>query len=110
MHSVLLLQSLSSLFGKGSLELTPAALSLLYQGGILLVILLLLLSFLRNPKNVTSPVVGNLKDLPKEVRRKLGVTSANWSLTIWRWVFIALALMVFGFHAYWTIFADEYNE
>jgi len=90
--------------------MTPAALSLFYQCGIACVVLVLFLSFLRNPKSDSSPIVGNLKDLPKEVRKKLGVTSTNRSLSIWRWVFIALALSVFGFHVYWTMFAEDYND
>jgi penicillin-binding protein 2 len=107
---VLLFQNLTWLFGKGALELTPAFLSILYQCGIAFVIFVLALSFLRNPKNDSSPIVGNLKDLPKEVKKKLGVTSTNRSLSIWRWVFVALALSVFGFHVYWTMFAEDYNE
>ncbi len=107
---VFLLQNLTWLFGKGALELTPAALSLLYQCGITFVILLLFLSFIRNPKNTLSPIIGNLKDLPKEVKKKLGVTSTNRSLSIWRWVFVALAFSIFGFHVYWTMFAEDYNE
>lgn len=90
--------------------MTPAALSLIYQCGIVFVIFLLFLSFIRNPKSDSSPVMGNLKDLPKEVRKKLGVTSTNRSLFIWRWVFIVLAFSVFGFHVYWTMFAEDYNE
>ena len=107
---VLLLQNLTWLFGRGSLELTPAAFSLLYQCGIAFIIFILFLSFIRNPRKDTSPIVGNLKDLPKEVRKKLGLFSANRSLFVWWGVFLALAILVFGFHIYWTMFAEEYNE
>ncbi len=90
--------------------MTPAGLSLLYQCGIAFIILVLFLSFIRNPKSDSSPVAGNLKDLPKEVRKKLGFTSTNRSLGLWRGVFIGLALAVFGFHVYWTAFAEDYND
>jgi penicillin-binding protein 2 len=110
MQPLLLLQNLSWIFGKGALEMTPAGLSLIYQCGVACVILVLFLSFIRNPKNDSSFLVGNLKDLPKEVWKKLGVTSTNRSLSVWRWVFIVLALSVFGFHVYWTMFAEDYND
>jgi penicillin-binding protein A len=108
---VLLFQNfLTWLFGKGSLELTPAALSIFYQCGIAFIIVILALTFIRNPKSNASPIVGNFKDLPKEVRKKLGFFSANRSLFVWWMVFLTLASLVFGFHVYWTKFAEDYNE
>jgi cell division protein FtsI/penicillin-binding protein 2 len=71
-----------------------------------LLILLLLLSFLRNWR----PKFAFERDLPKEVRRRLGKTIADRSLRIWQTVFVLLALFVYGLHVYWTAYADEANE
>jgi len=35
---------------------------------------------------------------------------ANRSLRIWQFVFVFLAFFVYGFHVYWTYYADESNE
>lgn len=95
-----------NLFGGQVLERTPAGLSLIYLLGIMALLILLGLSFIRNLR----PKFAFERDLPKEVKRRLGVTAANRSLRIWQFVFIALALFVYGFHVYWTAFADENNE
>lgn len=100
----------SRLLGGIALEATPAALSLIYQCGIVFVILLLALSFLRNRPHKYSSIIGHLENLPAEVKNKLGLTSTNRSLSLWRVVFVLLAFSVFGFHVYWTFYADEYNE
>lgn len=49
-------------------------------------------------------------DLPEEVRQRLGVTSTNRGLQVVRFVFVLLALTVFGFHVYWARYAEERNE
>jgi penicillin-binding protein A len=94
------------LFGGQVLERTPAGLSVIYLIGLAVLILILLLSFIRNLR----PRFFFDHDLPKEVRRKIGVMITNRSLRIWQFVFIFLAFFVFGFHVYWTYFADESNE
>jgi Cell division protein FtsI/penicillin-binding protein 2 len=93
-------------FGGQVLERTPAGLSIVYLGGVAFLILILLFSLLRNLR----PKFAFEQDLPKEVRRKIGVVVTNRSLRIWQFVFICLAFFVFGFHVYWTYFADESNE
>ncbi len=50
------------------------------------------------------------KDLPTEVRQRLGVTSTNRGLYWLRWLFVLLALTVFGFHVYWAQYAAERND
>jgi len=96
-----------NLFGGQVLERTPAGLSIVYLIGIAVLIVFLLLSFLSNfrrPKFVFE------ENLPKEVKSKLTTTLANRSLRLWQFVFIFLAFFVYGFHVYWTYFADENNE
>ncbi len=95
-----------NLFGQQILERTPAGLSLIYMGGIALLLLLLLLSFIRNLR----PKFAFEEGLPKEVRRKLSLTQTNRSLRVWQFIFITLALTVFGFHFYWTVLAEKDNE
>ncbi|MBA4184189.1 MAG: hypothetical protein H0X49_09275, partial [Acidobacteria bacterium] len=81
--------------------------SIVYLIGIAVLIVFLLLSFFSNfrrPKFVFE------ENLPKEVKSKLTTTLANRSLRVWQFVFIFLAFFVYGFHVYWTYFADENNE
>lgn len=94
------------LFGGQVLERTPAGLSLVYLVGIVVLIVFLILSLLTNWR--TTYVFE--QELPKEVLRKTGRVIANRSLHVWRVVFILLAFFVFGFHVYWTLYAEEYNE
>lgn len=96
-----------NLFGGQVLERTPAGLSIVYLIGVAVLVLLLLLSFLSNFRR---PKFSFEENLPKEVKRKLTTTLANRSLRIWQFVFIFLAIFVYGFHVYWTYFADESNE
>jgi penicillin-binding protein 2 len=95
-----------NLFGQQVLERTPAGLSLIYMIGVGLLLVLLLLSFIRNLR----PKFAFEEGLPKEVRKKLSLTQTNRSLRIWQFVFVTLALTVFGFHVYWTVFAGNDNE
>lgn len=95
-----------NLFGQQVLERTPAGLSLIYMVGVGLLLFLLLLSFIRNLR----PKFAFEEGLPKEVRKKLSLTMTNGSLRIWQVVFITLALTIFGFHVYWTVFAGKDNE
>lgn len=95
-----------ALFGGQVLERTPAGLSLIYLIGIALLLILLLLSFIRNVR----PKFAFERDLPREVKRKLSSTMTNRSLRIWQGVFVVLALTVFGFHVYWVLFAEKDNQ
>jgi penicillin-binding protein A len=88
-------------------ERTPALFTLIYVGGLGLIILLLLLGLLRSRKQTASPIP---QDLPKEVRKRLGSHSTNRGLRALRWLFVLLAIGLFSFHIYWAHYASEQNE
>jgi len=96
-----------NLFGGQVLERTPAGLSIFYLIAVGVLLGFLLLTFFDNFSRPKFPFERNL---PKEVRQKLTTTIANRSLRVWQFVFIAIAISVFGFQVYWTYFADEANE
>ncbi|CAN5579463.1 penicillin-binding protein 2 [soil metagenome] len=96
-----------NLFGGQILERTPAGLTIVYLIGIAVLIVFLLVSFFGNFRR---PKFNFEQNLPKEVKRKLTKTVTNRSLRIWQFVFIGLAFFVYGFHVYWTYYADDYNE
>ena len=91
-------------------EKQPALLSLIYIGGFTLIALLLGLSLLRNRRKRSSLETVAPADLPEEVRQRLGSTSTNRGLRFLRYLFVLIALAVFGFHVYWAIYAEERNE
>src|SRR5688500_15086014 len=93
-----------NLFGGQVLERTPAGLSIIFLIGIGVLIGFLILSFFSNFRR---PKFAFELELPKEVRRKLTTTVANRSLRVWQLVFFLLAFTVYGFHVYWTYYADE---
>ena len=90
-------------------ERMPALYTLIYVGGLAFVTLLLLVGLLRSRKRPAAIMAG-LEELPKEVRKRMGSTSTNRGLRALRWLFILLALSVFGFHIYWARYAPEENE
>src|SRR5436189_1914086 len=90
-------------------ERMPALLTLVYVGGLFFVVLLLLLSLLRNRRRGAATVVSLPDDLPVAVRKRLGSTSTNRGMRALRWLFVLLALGLFGFHIYWTHYAAETN-
>ena len=89
------------------LERTPALYTLIYVGGLALIILLLLLGLVRNRRQAVAPIP---TDLPREVRRRLGSTSTNRGLRALRWLFLLLSIALFSFHIYWAKYAPEQNE
>jgi hypothetical protein len=92
-------------------EKQPALLSLIYVAGLALMVLLLGLSLLLGMRRRRSALASVAPaDLPAEVRQRLGVTSTNRGLYALRWLFIALALTVFGFHVYWARYAEDRND
>ncbi|MEP6569226.1 MAG: penicillin-binding transpeptidase domain-containing protein [Acidobacteriota bacterium] len=91
-------------------ERAPALLTLVYLGGLSLIVLLLLFSLFRNRRRGVSVAAAVPEDLPPEVRRRLGSTSTNRGLRALRVIFVMLAASVFAFHIYWTHYAPESNE
>jgi cell division protein FtsI/penicillin-binding protein 2 len=92
------------------LEKRPALLSLVYMGGLALMVLFLLVSLIRSRRHRSALAAVAPKDLPQEVRQRLGSTSTNRGLRALRLLFILLALGVFSFHVYWALYASERND
>ncbi|HEY0003588.1 MAG TPA: penicillin-binding transpeptidase domain-containing protein [Pyrinomonadaceae bacterium] len=93
-----------------TLEKQPALLSLIYLGGLSLIGLVLLLSLWRNRRRRSPLESVAPQDLPEEVRVRLGSTATNRGLRALRWLFVVLALALFGSHVYWALYAAESNE
>ena len=92
-------------------ERQPAMLSLIYTAGLALMILWLAVGLLRGMRRRRSALSAVAPaDMPTEVRQRLGATSTNRGLYALRWLFILLALAVFGFHVYWAHYAPAGNE
>lgn len=96
-----------NIFGGQVLERTPAGLSIVYLIGIAVLIIFLLMSFWGNFRLPKFPFE---LDLEKSVKRRLSSTLTNRSIRIWQIVFFMLTATVYGFHLYWTYYADSYNE
>lgn len=90
-------------------EKEPALLSLIYMGGLALMILLLMISLIRNRRRSALAAIAP-QDLPEEVRRKLGSTATNRGLRALRILFILMAAGVFSLHFYWARNAAAQNE
>jgi cell division protein FtsI/penicillin-binding protein 2 len=93
-----------------SLEKRPALLSLVYMGGLALMIIWLLVALIRYRRQRSALAAVAPEDLPDEVRQRLGSTSTNRGLRFLRVFYIVLALAVFGFHVYWAHYAARSNE
>lgn len=91
-------------------EKTPALFTLIYLGGFAFVILLLMLSLVRNRRATAPNTFAASEDLPKEVRKRLGSHSTNRGLKFLRWLFVLLSVGLFSFHIYWANYAAEKNE
>lgn len=111
MYAILLLQQAAQTAAQNSSapEKEPALLSLIYMGGLGLMILLLMISLVRNRRRSALAAVAP-QDLPDEVRRKLGSTATNRGLRALRILFVLMALGVFGLHVYWARYAAAENE
>lgn len=98
------------LIGAQPLERFPAALSLLYIGGALFVaaLLLLMVLFARRKKSAFAHEPD--ANLPGEVRKRLGSRSANRAIWFFRIAFVCLIFAVYGFHAYWALYAADENQ
>ncbi|MDT4967888.1 MAG: penicillin-binding protein [Acidobacteriota bacterium] len=92
------------------LEKRPALLSLIYLGGFALLLIWLIIALIRFRRQRSALAAVASADLPEEVRERLGSTTTNRGLRVLRWLFIVLALSVYGFHVYWARFAAQTNE
>ena len=91
-------------------ERTPALFTLIYVGGFAAVILLLLISLIRNRRSTAPATAAIPEDLPKEVKKRLGSHSTNRGLRALRWLFVLLSIGLFSFHIYWARYAADQNE
>jgi cell division protein FtsI/penicillin-binding protein 2 len=87
----------------------PAMFTLIYVGGLALVILLLLLGLVRNRRRPVS-TAAIPADLPKAVKKRLGSTSTNRGLRALRWLFVLLSVGIYSFHVYWAQYAADRND
>lgn len=92
------------------LEKQPALMSLIYMGGLAVMLLWLIVALIRFRRQRSALSAVAPEDLPEEVRERLGATTTNRGLRVLRWLFIALALGVYGFHVYWAQYAAQTNE
>ncbi|MEA2204299.1 MAG: penicillin-binding protein [Blastocatellia bacterium] len=104
-----LLQTAQAAPAPNAPEKLPAWITLIYLGGFLLIVLILLISLARTWYRPGARG-NNPNDLPKEVRDRLGSTSTNRGLRGLRVLFVVFALAVFGFHVYWAKYAESSNE
>src|SRR6476620_719982 len=91
-------------------ERMPALFTLIYVGGFGVIILFLLIGLLRSRRSATANTAVLPEDLPKAVRKRLGSQSTNRGVKALRWLFVLLAMGLFGFHIYWARYAAEQNE
>ena len=91
-------------------ERTPALFTMIYLVGFALVILMLMLSLVRNRRSTGPATTAVSADLPKAVKKRLGSHSTNRGLKFLRWLFVLLAIGLFSFHIYWANYAAEKNE
>jgi cell division protein FtsI/penicillin-binding protein 2 len=87
----------------------PAWLTLIYLIGIGLIGLLLLLSIVRAWFGRKSAAPTAPSRLPRDIQKRLGATTTNRGLRAWRWLFVLIALSIFGFHVYWARYAAQQN-
>lgn len=91
-------------FGGQVLERTPAGLSIIYLIGVGILLLFLIATLI---ENIWRPRFLFEKELPAAVNKKLAQTVTNRSLFVWLGVFTILAGTTFGFHVYWTRYAED---
>jgi peptidoglycan glycosyltransferase len=89
-------------------ERRPALFSLIYIAGLAFVALILFLSLFRYHRKKAK--FGVRYELSPEIRKRLGSTATNRGLKILRWVFVLMALSVFGLHVYSARYAEGSNE
>jgi len=90
-------------------EKLPAWLTLIFIIGAAFVALLLLISLVRSWLTRSGGAAALLANLPGEIRKRLGAHATNRGLRVWRWLFVLIALSMFGFHVYWARYAAQRN-
>jgi len=95
------------IFGGQVLERTPAGLSIIYLIGVGVLLAFLAIVFF---STLRRPTFTYQRGLSPSVAKKLTMNRSNRSLRAWHIFFVLLAMMVYGFHVYWTRFADDSNE
>jgi len=95
------------IFGGQVLERTPAGITILYLFGLLLLLIFIGVFFF---ETIRRPRLTAEKSVPPAVAKRLTVNIANRSIFVWQIFFVIAAFSVFGFHVYWTKFADEEND
>jgi cell division protein FtsI/penicillin-binding protein 2 len=90
-------------------EKQPAWLTLIFIIGVAFVALLLLISIVRSWFSRSGGAAAALGSLPKDIRKRLGAHATNRGLRVWRWLFVLIAIGIFGFHVYWARYAAETN-
>jgi cell division protein FtsI/penicillin-binding protein 2 len=91
-------------------EKLPAWLTLIFIIGVAFIGLLLLISLVRMWFTRSGGAANVLANLPGDIRKRLGAHATNRGLRIWRWVFVLIAISIFGFHVYWAKYAAQRNE
>src|SRR5215813_6917835 len=91
-------------------EKLPAWLTLVFVIGVAFVALLLLISLVRIWFSRKGGAAAALAKLPGDIRKRLGATATNRGLRVWRWLFVLVAISIFGFHVYWARYAAQRNQ
>src|ERR1051325_730933 len=91
-------------------EKLPAWLTLVFISGVAFVALLLLISLVRSWFSRKGGAAAALANLPGDIRKRLGATATNRGLRVWRWLFVLVAIGMFGFHVYWAKYAAQRNQ
>jgi len=95
------------IFGGQVLERTPAGITILYLFGLLLLLIFIGIFFI---ETIRRPRLTAERSVPPAVAKRLTINIANRSIFVWQIFFVIAAFAVFGFHVYWTKFADEEND
>ncbi len=90
-------------------EKLPAWLTLIFVIGIAFVALLLVISLVRSWFTRSGGAAHVIANLSGDIRKRLGATATNRGLRVWRWMFVVIAISMFGFHVYWAKYAAERN-
>ncbi len=90
-------------------EKLPAWLTLVFIIGIAFIALLLLIALVRSWFSRSGGAAHVFANLSADIRKRLGATATNRGLRVWRWLFVLIAISIFGFHVYWARYAAERN-